>query len=223
MIFFDVDGTLLNDDAAIRRAVTVFHQRFQSAIPEDLDAFCVRWKALLERWFDRFLAGELTMAGQRRGRMHELFPGIADEEADRRFEVFLGAYEFGVELYPDTLPALNALSGPLGIITNGQSEQQRFKLEQTGILSRFSTVVVSSEIGAAKPKREIFEVACRLAGSAPSESWYVGDRLETDALGARSAGMMGVWLCRDATKPVHPDVCTIRSLVELSGYLTGAA
>jgi putative hydrolase of the HAD superfamily len=50
-----------------------------------------------------------------------------------------------------------------------------------------------------KPDAGIFLFACDLFGVAPVEAWYVGDRLETDAVGARSAGLRGVWLDRTAS------------------------
>ena len=35
---------------------------------------------------------------------------------------------------------------------------------------------------------------------------YIGDRLETDAIGAAQAGMRGVWLCRDRDASAEEEV-----------------
>lgn len=221
MIFFDLDATLIDDERAVRTAVAAFHAEFRDLVTDPLDAFQVRWRAALERWFDRYLAGELTMQEQRRRRIQEIFPALSDAEADERFERYLAAYVAAtsteVALFPDVLPALDALRDvPLGIISNGQDEQQRGKLGATGILPRFSVVVVSSEAGAAKPSPDIFATACRRGGVSPSECIHVGDRLTHDALAASAAGLRGVWLARDMAVPPDPRVPTLRSLVELA-------
>ena len=216
MIFFDLDGTLLDDDAEVQAAVARFHDRFRQELPADPAAFLVRWRELSECWFNRYLKGEVGFQGQRRGRMRELFPELDDEEADRRYSVFLAGYEQNWRLFPDVQPALAALAGkPLGIITNGDSVQQRSKLDRMGIADRFSVVIISGEMGVAKPEPGIFAEACRRAGEAPGLCWYVGDRLETDAMAAVAAGMRGVWLNRDPVRPADPRVPTIRTLAEV--------
>ena len=216
MIFFDLDGTLLDDDAEVRAAIAGFYERFRGELPADRVAFSAQWKELAERWFNRYLAREVGFQDQRRGRMRELFPGIDDAEADRRYEVFLAGYEQNWRLFPDGQPALAALAGkPLGIITNGDPRQQRSKIERMGIADRFAIVVISGEIGVAKPELAIFTEACGRAGTAPGSCWYVGDRLETDAVAAVTAGMRGAWINRGPAIPADPRVPTIRTLVEM--------
>ena len=45
------------------------------------------------------------------------------------------------------------------------------------------------------------------------------DRLETDAIGARDAGLRGIWLNRTESNAKHPGVTSITSLTELPGIL----
>ena len=152
--------------------------------------------------------------------MRDIFPGIDDAEADRRYEVFLAGYEQAWRLFPDVLPVLGMLAGrPLGIITNGDPGQQRSKLERMGIAPRFAVVVISGETGVAKPEPGIFTEACRRAGTAPGLCWYVGDRLETDAVAATAAGMHGVWINRNTVIAADARVPTIRRLQELPDLL----
>jgi putative hydrolase of the HAD superfamily len=100
------------------------------------------------------------------------------------------------------------------LITNGDGPQQRAKLARLGIGELFSWVIISMEVGLAKPEREIFELAAKEAGVAANRCMYVGDRLDTDAQAADKAGMRGVWLNRvdDAR---GQGVITIHSLSEL--------
>ena len=49
----------------------------------------------------------------------------------------------------------------------------------------------------AKPAPEVFAEALRRAGAAAKRAAMVGDNPWHDAMGARDAGMLGVWLNRD--------------------------
>ena len=54
---------------------------------------------------------------------------------------------------------------------------------------KFDFVITSSDYILRKPEPLLFEVACRRAGLAPSDIWYVGDNPTADLLGATGAGM----------------------------------
>ena len=74
-----------------------------------------------------------------------------------------------------------------------------------------------------KPDARIFLEAARQAGCAPGECLYVGDRLETDALGSARAGMTGVWLNRNGRSGNAPDgvvvICGLELLPRLISQL----
>ena len=104
----------------------------------------------------------------------------------------------------------------LGVITNEMiSAETTMKLVRTGIRDRFSVVVSSQDAGSRKPDPEIFLVACRRAGADPEACLYVGDGLEVDALGARFAGMQGIWLNREQDEQSCDEVMVIHTLGEL--------
>ena len=84
----------------------------------------------------------------------------------------------------------------MGIVSNGERNQQQYKLVRTGIDHYFGPLILSGECGMAKPARGIFELACNSLGVSPSQAVYVGDRRDIDAEAARSAGMYGIWLDR---------------------------
>ena len=72
-------------------------------------------------------------------------------------------------LFPDVVDTLDALgSFRLGVISNGASLHQRQKLEAVGILDRFEIVVISEDVGVAKPDPQVFKAACQAAGAPPS-------------------------------------------------------
>jgi putative hydrolase of the HAD superfamily len=126
--------------------------------------------------------------------------------------------------YADVVPALERFSGSYGlaVITNGPADVQRAKLRTAGLERFFPTVVISSEIGYAKPHERAFAEAIRALGTPADEIVMVGDHLERDVLGAQRAGIRtAVWLDRTgvAAPPELSPTYRITQLGELEGLL----
>lgn len=225
MIFFDIDGTLMDHAHAERAGALGFRDEYRALESMPADEFTALWHGLAEKHMDRFLAGEVDNRGQRRDRLRELFAAAKAEidDTDAAFERYLAHYRAHWRLYPDVLGCLDALAGrPLGVISNGDAAAQRAKLDRLEIADRFQVVAISGDIGVAKPDAGLFDHACALAGAEPGACHYVGDRVETDALAAERAGLRGIHLDRHGEK--HPAVRRITNLEELPVLLaTGAA
>ncbi len=221
MIFFDIDDTLLDDRRAQDEAARAFRREFAHLIPYSEDEFPALWDALSARHYRDFTTGAISFSEQRRRRIREVFgqPELAGAEADARFARYLAHHEANWSLFADALPCLAALAERrLGVITNGDPAQQRRKLAQTNIVSLFSLVVVSGDIGKPKPQPEIFLHACRLANVQPQECTYVGDNVDFDARGSRAVGMQGIWLNRwGASADIEAPI--ISTLADLPGLL----
>ncbi|QBF83443.1 dUMP phosphatase [Shewanella maritima] len=83
----------------------------------------------------------------------------------------------------------------LAIITNGFTELQAVRLQKTGLDKYFSHVVISEQVGAAKPDKKIFRHAQSLMGEVePEQVLMVGDNLHSDIIGGQQAGMQTCWL-----------------------------
>ncbi|WP_433057210.1 HAD family hydrolase [Dactylosporangium sp. CS-033363] len=222
-VLFDLDGTLIDHEAAAAEAL----DRSLPGLDAPARARARRaWRELETAAMARYFAGELTFAEQRRVRAAGLaaelgFGAWDDAAADRWFAGYLGRYEAAWRPYGDVRPALEALTRAghrLGVITNGDADQQRHKLRRTGLAAILTEVVASSEVGAAKPDARIFHHAAQRLGLAPDRVVYVGDRLETDAVAATRAGMRGVWLNRGG-RVENTGVPAIGSLAELPALL----
>jgi putative hydrolase of the HAD superfamily len=223
VIFFDIDETLVNQRQAEAAAARRFLEAYGKLLsrPYTVVEFCRHWRELREKHVRAFFSGDVSFTQQRHRRLRELFAGAAlsSSEIDRRLAVYQEAYRSAWRLFADVRECLDALAHlELGIVSNGSAEQQWRKLRLTGIADQFSTVVISEDVGAAKPDSRIFAAACERAGRAPQHCVYVGDRLEDDALASRSAGLRGIWLSRRAAPPVS-GVETIASLSELPARL----
>jgi HAD superfamily hydrolase (TIGR01549 family) len=137
-----------------------------------------------------------------------------DREARRRFPDVA-----------DLLSCVQALDLRLALVTNGPSELQRDRLRSLRLSDAFDAVVISAEIGVAKPDPAPFLLATEQLDISTSEAWHVGDSLDSDISGARAAGLTAVWLNRAgfARRPAdpRPDI-EVPSLVELAALLRAA-
>ena len=121
-----------------------------------------------------------------------------------------------------TLETLCCKGYKLGIIAN-QNPGLEKRLENWGLRQYFEVIAASAEIGYAKPDKEIFESAFKLAGCTSQESVMVGDRLDNDIIPAKSVGMKTVWVKNGLAKYQNTDLGKgfadhqIRSLSELLG------
>ncbi|RCG28987.1 HAD family hydrolase [Sphaerisporangium album] len=229
-LLFDLDGTLIDHDAAASLALAETLATTPD-VPSDLNRehAARRWTELERHAMDRYAAGELTFPGQRRLRIVSLAAELGlgawdDTRADVWFATYLRHYEAAWRLFPDVRPMLDTLIERqphvrLGVLTNGDSEQQRHKLRAVGLAADLPHVIISSEVGAAKPSPVIFERAADLLGLPPGRIAYVGDRLRTDALAATKAGMHGIWLTRHG-EPAPPPVSVIQTLHDVPALLT---
>ncbi len=110
----------------------------------------------------------------------------------------------------------------LGLVTNGPSRMQRPKIEQFRLDDYLDTLIVSEEVGVAKPDPAIFHLALEQLGTRPESTLYVGDSLEFDLPGAKAAGLPFIWMNprRELLLAHLPaPVATIERLSELVGLL----
>lgn len=77
----------------------------------------------------------------------------------------------------------------LGMITNGYSDSQRGRLAAAGLLDFFNPLLISEEVGVAKPDVGIFEMALTKLELSPKEVLYVGDSISHDREGSLRAGI----------------------------------
>ncbi|GAA0252472.1 HAD family hydrolase [Haladaptatus pallidirubidus] len=187
-LYFDLDGTLTHHTSTFeetferaRREVGVsdhdgLHDEYVSSF---LDYFgeChpKPYRAALDDLCDEF---RLDTDG-------ETFASTLIEAELSHTEVTDGTHDLLASLADDP-------DRELGVLTNGAGHVQRAKLETNGLDSHFDAVVVSCEVGVAKPDPEIFEIAKReLSGE---KFAFVADDIERDVLPAQRVGFTGVWL-----------------------------
>ena len=222
MIFFDIDGTLIDHASASAKASLSFYDNFPGRIAFPRDRFPDIWETIVDKHFNRYCRGEISMWEQRRARMREVFAdeALLESECDSRYRVYIEEYESLTGAYDDANACLKGLAGtPLGIISNGARDQQLGKLDRAGLLKYFCVLVFSEDVEIGKPALRIFEEACRRAGKPPSECVHIGDDLTADVAGSSNAGLCPVWLDRRGKGVVPESTVRIRHLGGLGNVL----
>jgi HAD superfamily hydrolase (TIGR01549 family) len=153
--------------------------------------------------------------------LDSLGAAIPADAFSREYLLRLAQGTFLIEGAEDLLAALRARF-TLAIVTNGLAEVQRPRLDRSAIGPSFETVVVSEEVGAAKPDVRIFQHALRALGhDDPSTVLMVGDSLESDIRGGINAGMRTCWFNPSgvANDTAIQPTCEVASLRELRDRL----
>jgi len=222
LLFFDLDDTLLDhrgaEALAQEETFSALGGAFRGAAFADWLAAYRRANAALWGAYGR---GEIGREELHRRRFAEplaalgLDPAAAEEVGGFYLERYRRAWRLndGAE---ELLSAASGL-GEVGVLSNGFRELQRAKLARFGLERWVRHVVLSEEVGAMKPAREIFDAAVRAAcgpeGANGRRKLYLGDHFETDAVGARRAGWLPV-LYNPAGVPLPAPVLHVARLAD---------
>ncbi len=121
----------------------------------------------------------------------------ADRLAPRIMAARQAAFLDSVAVAPDVVAVLERLRTrhPLGLLSNYPCTLSIVEsLRRLGILDLFDAVVVSADVGFAKPHPRTFQTLLARMGARPESSLYVGDNWLADVQGAKRLGMGAVWV-----------------------------
>ena len=130
-------------------------------------------------------------------------PGALDDLVDTLSARYVEGQRSGHPVLPGAVELVTRLARvvPVAVVTNGPPDIQRLKIEQTGIGSLLSAVVISGETGIGKPDPASYGRALELLGVAPEHAVMVGDSWSATCR-ARSPPAFG--RCGSATVDRHP-------------------
>jgi len=103
----------------------------------------------------------------------------------------------------DALKEFRGAGIPMGLVSNSSfaGHVLRHDLAKHELADYLDVIVASAEYVVRKPNPLLFETAASLLGVPCRDIWFVGDRVDTDIVGARAAGMTTVLLAGDTTRP----------------------
>lgn len=217
-ILFDADETLFQFDAF--SGLKLMFSKFEIAFTEqDYDEYQMINKPL---WIE-YQKNKIT-AKKLQCRRFNVWSERLNVSSEKLNSAFLSAMAEICAPLDGAVNLLENLKGKakLGIITNGFTELQRIRLERTCLKHHFEFIVISEEVGIAKPHAGIFEYALSLMGDPKRDRvLMVGDNPDSDILGGMNVGFHTCWLNADNRET--PDYIAphyhVRSLRDLGRIL----
>ena len=196
---FDLDDTLFDHRHCTREALVVVRDYLAPLGTLTTQVLEERHSIVLEEMHQRVIAGELDVDAARKERfrrlveMHGVTPAV--DELERAAAAYRSAYlgaRRAVDGAADLLEALRP-HGKIAIISNNVTVEQREKLRVCGLDRLLDAVVISEDVGCAKPSPAIFQIALDRLGARASCAIMIGDSWSADVLGARAAGIRAIW------------------------------
>lgn len=221
-IFFDADNTLFDFDRAERDALESVLIDLGTAYDE---SYFETYQQINRACWRAFENGELPKNQLRTIRFERFFAHY-DLKADpdtvsRRYLRRLSESAHLLVGVEDLLLRLSKYYR-LALVTNGLKEVQRPRFARSGIEHFFELIVVSDEIGVAKPERGFFDYTFRQIGHPrPDRVLIVGDNLNSDIRGGIQYGIDTCWYNPNGFQEemtVQPTY-TIKNLEELPTIL----
>ena len=204
-VYFDIDDTLLDHQAAEREALSDLRDRYLQVFGtwsvEELQA---QYEAINDPLWTRYADGEIEKETLQRQRFEQLVEAVGASHANaaligRYYMQRYAAHWQFVEGAQDAYERI-AEASPVGVMTNGFAEVQEQKLDRFPVLrERADAVVLCEQNGALKPSPEAFAHATEQAGVAAEDVLYVGDSYRSDVEGGRNAGWRVAWFARNGT------------------------
>ena len=197
-LMFDADGTLFDFDRAEAQALqSTLTQAGDQLGPEDLAAYRMAFKRIngdLWRLFEDGGISQDTLKVARFGKLVDETGLNGDPQT--MSEMYLANLALNSDLLPGAESVLETLSGhfQMAIITNGLQAVQRSRFGRATITAHFEAIIISDEVGAAKPDPRIFDVAFdQMDQPKREEVLIIGDSLTSDITGGINYGIDTCW------------------------------
>lgn len=187
----DLDGTLLDRDAAFRLSVERFVDEHLLGEP------AVQWIMNLD-------ADGYTPRAHVADALTAKYPTLRHEDC---WALLDDGGSADIELSGDVADALNHIRAAgrlVVIVSNGPTMMQEAKIQRTGLNALVDGWVVSQTEGIAKPDPEIFRRAAAKVSAEVEGAWMIGDNAESDIRGAQLIGCRTSWISRGRKWP-HTD------------------
>jgi 2-haloacid dehalogenase len=218
-LFFDADGTLFDFELAEKLALSSLLLDLGQPLSDEAHQTYQRINQ--ELWL-AFEEGKMTQAEiktQRFERWLEFLNIQADiEKVSRDYLLYLSQQG---PLLENALEIIQTLSRKykMLLLTNGLKEVQRPRFNASVLKPYITEIIVSGEVGFAKPDPRIFEAAFKTVGNPnKNEVLMIGDSLSADIQGGIAYGLDTCWydpMKVGSSLPVTHTIHDLRQLLEI--------
>jgi len=193
-LWFDADGTLFDYD---RAESTALRQTFQAVHTPFDDGYLDVYRRINGQLWQSLERQEITSVALRVRRFELLAEALhlswSPVQVSSAYMEQLALCADLIDGAYDVLRALQARS-QIAIVTNGLQAVQRSRLAHSRIRDYITELIISEEVGAAKPHPAFFEAAMARTGHrARSDVLLIGDSLSSDMQGGADYGLDTCW------------------------------
>ena len=218
-LWFDADGTLFDYN---RAEATALKQTFHSLSLPFEEEYLGIYQQINQGLWQALERQEITQAALRYRRFELLMEAIqmtgSPEQMSSAYVEQLGIC---ADLIDGAYEVLQSLYGKsqIAIVTNGLQAVQRSRLAHSRIREFITELIISEEIGAAKPQAAFFDAAfARTGHPQKSDVLIIGDSLTSDIQGGVDYGIDTCWY--NPAEETKPDGLKITyEIVDLSELL----
>jgi 2-haloacid dehalogenase len=193
-LLLDADNTLFDYDQAEREALLETCKGVAPDIPAAtiLDTY----RPINAAYWTKFEKGLVSVTDLQVGRFSDLHEALhIDADARAVSDSYLLRLSSKAHFMPHAREVLETLASraALCLVTNGISRVQRGRLAAAGVAAYFKAILISEEVGCAKPDPRFFQKAQAALGLESDQLLCIGDSPAADVAGARAAGIDACW------------------------------
>ena len=193
-LLLDLDHTLLDSDTSEAAA---FEATLRDAGVDAPQRHFATYVGINQALWAAVERGEIGPGDVKVARFERLVAAIGlTTPAEDLAEAYADGLATHGDLYPGARELLAGLAGRarLALVTNGLADVQRTRIARLELEPYFDAIVISSEVGAAKPGPAIFDVTFdALDGPAKERALMFGDSLTSDIKGGHDYGIATCW------------------------------
>lgn len=220
-MLIDMDDTILSayarPELAWNTIATEFADELKPLAPSEVaDALLASartfWSTAEPIWRIRLAeARRLTVKGGFAALVAAGHRTLPDDLADRIADRFTAYREEEMFVFPGAHEAIDVFKArgvKLALVTNGNAEMQRAKVERFALGHRFDHIQIEGEHGFGKPEERAYLHAMAALGVTARDTWMIGDNLEWEVVAPQRLGIYAIWI--DVHGVGLPEGSTIR-------------
>lgn len=226
MIYFDIDDTLYDVSGPFKEA---FRETYPGYGHIEMEELFTRFRKHCDVLFFEHEKKTITRQQMYVMRIQDTLKEygiVMGYDEAMAFQDLYQAKQLQIKMPSEIEEILDMLKNKgirLGIISNGPNEHQWDKVRSLAALKWIAEedVIISGEVGVAKPDLQIFEIAKERSGLDEEDLWYVGDSFGNDIVPAVKSGWHTVWFNhrrKEKDSGISPEK-TVHSVRELREVL----